>query len=161
MHRSNLEKARAVKDTMRAEGRDRSHGGEAQQKRAATHAEQMRRNREREADPKHAMTEADYRERVLSLLRDLPVRVLMEVKGVRARYADRCKGAAPAALGDHARADPSQIAASNQQNPYACGSSADNIDRIEHSIEANTPAQDALNTSPRSHNDLKRWVLAT
>jgi len=87
VHRANLEKARAVKDAMRVEGRDPSHGGEAKQKRAATHAEQMRLNTEWEANPKHLMTEADYRTLVLPQLGEMAVRVLMETMGVSKGYA--------------------------------------------------------------------------
>ena len=73
--------------TLRTEGRDPSHGGEAKRKRAATHAVQMRLNSEWEVNPTHVITEADYRAEVLPQLAGAPVRVLMEVMGASKGYA--------------------------------------------------------------------------
>jgi hypothetical protein len=53
----------------------------------ATHAEQMRLNKEWEVNPTHSMTEAEYREQVLPRLAAAPVRVLVERMGVSKGYA--------------------------------------------------------------------------
>jgi hypothetical protein len=88
---------------MRAEGKDPSHGGTAKQMRAATHAEQMRLNKEWEANPTHAMTGADNQEQALPRLADVPSAGAdgsdEGVQGIYARCPSRREGAASEALG--------------------------------------------------------------
>jgi CRISPR-associated endonuclease Cas1 len=89
--RANIAMALRAKAEMRAGGKDPSHGGEVAQKRGATHREQLRLNAEWEASNLPTMTEAEYRERVLPGLAEVPVRTIAAAMAVSQGYAARVR----------------------------------------------------------------------
>ena len=72
---------------LREAGNDPAHGAEAKRKRGETLRENMRLNRDWEANNTSTMTEADYRERVLPALKEVSSRAIMVAMGVTQAYA--------------------------------------------------------------------------
>jgi len=85
--RANIAAGTAKLAELRAAGADPAHGNDAKRKRAETRRENARRNREWDATTVPAMTEDEYRERVLPTLANVPSRVIMATMGVTQAYA--------------------------------------------------------------------------